>query len=59
LRSYITFDLPGSERYLKSVVGRIVGRTDVDDALKRLEDLTHDEALMTTAQVLGVVDNSA
>jgi methyl-accepting chemotaxis protein len=34
-----------------------VGRTDVEDALKRLENLTHDESLMATAQVLKVTDN--
>jgi hypothetical protein len=35
----------------------VVGRTDVEDALKRLENLTHDEALMATAQVLKATDN--
>jgi hypothetical protein len=35
----------------------VVGRTDVEDALKRLESLTHNEALMVTAQVLKASDN--
>lgn len=29
-----------------------MGRTDIEDALTRLDKLTHDEALMATAQVL-------
>jgi hypothetical protein len=35
----------------------VVGRTDGEDALRRLENLTHDEVLMTTAQVLKATDN--
>jgi hypothetical protein len=34
-----------------------VGRTDIEDAVKRLENLTHDEALIATAQVLKAADN--
>ncbi len=30
------------------------GRTDVEDSLKRLDRLMHEEALMATAQVLNV-----
>ena len=33
---------------------KLLGRTDVEDALKRLDKLTHEEALMATAQVLKV-----
>ena len=33
---------------------KLVGRTDLEDALKRLDKLTHEEARMTTAQVLKV-----
>ena len=33
---------------------RLIGRADVDDALKRLEKLTDEEARMATAQVLRV-----
>lgn len=40
-----SFDL---EKYLK----KLLGRTDIEDALTRLDKLTHDEALMATAQVL-------
>jgi hypothetical protein len=37
-----------SERYLK----KLIGRTDLEDALKRLEKLTNEEVRMATAQVL-------
>ena len=44
------------EKYLK----KLLGRTDMEDALKRLDKLTHEEALMACAQVLKlahIVDN--
>ena len=31
---------------------KLIGRTDLEDALKRLDKLTHEEARMATAQVL-------
>ena len=34
---------------------RLIGRTDQEDALQRLDKLTHEEARMATAQVLKVV----
>jgi hypothetical protein len=37
-----------TEKYLN----KLLGKTDVEDALKRLDKLTHDEALMATAQIL-------
>jgi hypothetical protein len=39
-----------SEKYLK----KLVGRTEVEDALKRLDKLTQEEARMATAQILKV-----
>ena len=39
-----------SEKYLK----KLVGRTDIEDALKRLDKLTQEEARMATAQVLKI-----
>ena len=42
-----------AERYLK----KLAGRTDVEDALKRLDKLTHEEAWMATAQVLRATHN--
>jgi hypothetical protein len=37
-----------SEKYAK----KLIGRTDVEDALKRLDKLTHEEARMATAENL-------
>jgi hypothetical protein len=37
-----------SEKYAK----KLIGRTDMDDALKRLDKLTHEEARMAIAQNL-------
>ena len=34
---------------------KLIGRTDIEDALKRLDKLTQEEARMATAQVLKVV----
>ena len=36
---------------------KLLGRTDIEDALKKLENLSHDEALMATAQVLKATHN--
>jgi methyl-accepting chemotaxis protein len=36
------------EKYLK----KVIGRTDIEDALKRLDKLTHEEARMATAENL-------
>jgi septal ring factor EnvC (AmiA/AmiB activator) len=41
-----------SEKYLK----KLIGRTDVEDALKRLDRLTQEEARMAAAQVLKVAN---
>ena len=45
-------DCPCSEKYVK----KLVGRTDIEDALKRLEKLSHDETLTATMQVLKLTD---
>ena len=37
-----------SEKFVK----KLVGRKDIEDALKRLDRLTHEEALMAAAQIL-------
>ena len=42
-----------SETYLK----KLVGRTDIEDALKRLDRLTQEEARMVTAQILKATHN--
>jgi len=44
-----------AEKYMK----RLIGRTDVEDALKRLDKLTDEEARMATAQVLRVTHTVA
>jgi len=36
---------------------KLIGRTDVEDALKRLDKLTNDEALMAVAQNLKATHN--
>lgn len=41
-----------SEKYLKKVIGNDNNRTEIEDALKRLERLTEDEAQMAAAQAL-------
>jgi hypothetical protein len=38
-------------------VKKLIGRTDIEDALKKLEKLSQDEALMAIAQVLRVTRN--
>jgi threonine synthase len=42
-----------SEKYLR----KLIGRTEIEDALKRLDKLTQEEARMATAQVLKVTHN--
>ena len=42
-----------SEKYLK----RLAGRTDLEDALKRLDKLTQEEARMAAAQLLKITNN--
>ena len=39
---------------LRKYLKKLVGRTDMEDALQRLDKLTHEEARMATAQVLKV-----
>ena len=43
---------PFSEKYLK----KLIGQTDLEDALKRLDWLTQEEARMAAAQVLRVAN---
>jgi len=42
-----------AERYLR----KLAGKTNVEDALKRLDKLTHEEAWMATAQVMRATHN--
>ena len=43
----------GVEKFLK----RLAGRTDLDDALKRLDRLTQEEARMAVAEVLRITQS--
>jgi hypothetical protein len=43
---------PLAERYIEKYAKRLIGRTDIEDALKRLDKLTHEEAWMGIAQNL-------
>jgi predicted phage-related endonuclease len=44
---------PSSEKILK----RLAGRTDVEDALSRLDTLTQEEARMASAQALKIAQS--
>jgi hypothetical protein len=59
-----------TERYTEKYVKKLIGRTDIEDALKRLDRLTHEEAWIGIAQnlrathivgesVMGVADRVA
>ena len=41
--------------FLEKFFKKLLGRNDVEDALKRLDKLTHEEAKMATAEVLNHV----
>jgi hypothetical protein len=43
---------PLSEKYLKKLIRSVDNRADIEDALKRLDRLTEEEAQMAAAQVL-------
>jgi hypothetical protein len=51
---------PFSEKYLKKLIKKLIGNNDIEDALKRLDRLTQEEARMASAQLLriaGVIDS--
>ena len=41
-----------TDNYSEKLLKRLAGRTDLEDALKKLDKLTHEEARMATAQNL-------
>lgn len=43
-----------TEKFAKRYLRGLIGRTDIEDALKGLDKLTHEEARMAAAQVLKV-----
>jgi hypothetical protein len=48
----LSFDRSPSEKYLK----KLIGRTDIEDVVKKLEKLANDEARMVNVQVLETTD---
>ena len=44
--------IDSADRRLEKYVKRLLGKTDIEDALKRLDKLTQEEARMATAQLL-------
>jgi hypothetical protein len=45
-----------SEKYLKGLSKKLVGNNDIEDALKRLDKLTQEEARMASAQLLMITN---
>jgi hypothetical protein len=43
-----------SEKYLKKVIKKVIGDNEIEDALKRLDRLTQEEARMVAAQLLKI-----
>ena len=44
----------GIQLFLEKYLNKLIGRTVIEDGLKRLDKLTQEEARMATAQVLKV-----
>jgi hypothetical protein len=53
---YIRVDLPLTEPFSEKYLKRLAGRTDIEDALRRLDKLTQEEARMAAAQVLKLAN---
>jgi DNA-binding SARP family transcriptional activator len=47
---------PFSEKYLKKLMKKLIGKNDIKDALKRLDRLTQEEARMASAQLLEITN---
>jgi hypothetical protein len=47
---------PFSEKYLKKLMKKLIGNNDIEDALKRLDRLTQEEARMASAQLLKITN---
>ena len=48
--------LPLTERFSEKYLKRLIGRTNIEDGLKRLDRLTQEEARMAAAQALNVAN---
>jgi hypothetical protein len=51
----ITYTLPMAQRTIEKFTKKLLGESDLEAVLQRLDRLTQDEARMTVAQTLGVV----
>ena len=47
---------PFSEKYLKKLFKKLIGNNEIEDALKRLDRLTQEEARMVSAQLLKITN---
>jgi archaellum component FlaC len=47
---------PFPEKYLKKLIKKLIGNNEIEDALKRLDRLTQEEARMASAQLLEITD---
>ena len=47
---------PFSEKYLQKLIKKLIGNNDIEDALKRLDRLTQEEARMASAQLLEITN---
>jgi hypothetical protein len=45
-----------SEKYVKKLMKKLTGNNDIEDALKRLDRLTQEEARMASAQLLKITN---
>jgi hypothetical protein len=47
---------PFPEKYLKKLIKKLIGNNEIEDALKRLDRLTQEEARMASAQLLEITN---
>jgi hypothetical protein len=47
---------PFSEKYVNKLMKKLIGNNEIEDALKRLDRLTQEEARMATAQLLRITN---
>jgi hypothetical protein len=47
---------PFSEKYVQKLIRKLIGNNDIEDALKRLDRLTQEEARMASAQLLEIAN---
>jgi hypothetical protein len=53
---YCTDALPCTEPFSEKYLKKLIGRTDIEDALNRLDKLTQEEGRMASAQLLKVTN---